>query len=83
MTCKYCNDCSKEVVGPKADRKDWYMVHAFLWDQFGLGRSMVLRQDLFLCWGCMEERLGRKMKKSDLSKFPVNDFHRERLKQNI
>jgi hypothetical protein len=52
----HCLDCS---VNTRKNPKDFYMVHAHIWDQYGVGEGM-------LCMDCFEKRLGRKLKADDI-----------------
>ena len=51
-----CFDCDVDI---RKNKKDFYMVHDHLWNEFGLGKK-------YLCWNCFENRLGRS--------FTIDDF---------
>lgn len=57
-----CFQCGKDTF---KDDKDYYMVINDLWEKYGVGEKM-------LCMDCMEERLGHKVTKGDLTNCPVN-----------
>jgi hypothetical protein len=59
-----CADC-----GVDTDKiHEYYMVHDVVWQEAG-GK----RDDMMLCVGCLEKRLGRELKPSDFSDAPLND----------
>jgi hypothetical protein len=41
------------------------MVQDSIWEQYGVDLDM-------LCIGCLEDRIGRQLKKTDFTKFPIN-----------
>jgi len=51
-----CVDCSKDCI---IDDKDYYMIKHSLWNKIGVGDGM-------LCMKCLENRLGHKLKKSEI-----------------
>jgi hypothetical protein len=68
-----CTDCGTDTTpctGKRGCRHkgkwEWYMVRNTLWKRAGM-------TDGFLCVGCLENRIGRKLKPSDFSEAPVND----------
>lgn len=56
-----CKDCGKDTF---IERKDYYMVTHDLWYKFGVGNGM-------LCMDCIENRIGRKLTKSDILVCPL------------
>ncbi len=76
-----CNDCG---IDTKLDNKDYYMVSAEIWNKYGLGEGKVFvnkegamcggGESGFLCMKCLEERMGRKLKKSDIFICPITQF---------
>lgn len=70
-----CADCGIDTappIGQGRDRKigrwEHYMVHDHIWKEFGVG-------DGFLCIGCLEDRLGRKLTPLDFIDLPINKLH--------
>jgi hypothetical protein len=47
------------------DYGEYYMVHKQIWTTFGVG-------DGYLCIGCLEQRLGRKLNRGDFTDAPCN-----------
>jgi len=62
-----CADCGKDTF---IESKDYYMVTTELWEKYGVGEKM-------LCIGCMEDRLGHKLTKEDITDCPVNTLMNE------
>lgn len=62
-----CGHCGLNTT-PRHDDGPWeyYMVHDDIWGTAGAGRG-------FLCIGCLERNLGRKLTPADFSNAPVND----------
>ena len=61
LTCKDCKEWT-------AADEDMFMVNDEIWDEYGNKKDM-------LCPGCLEKRMGRKLKKGDVSDYsdaPVN-----------
>jgi hypothetical protein len=73
-----CADCGiltlpgyRTPAGPRAtSRAEFYMIHDDLW-QFVTGPC---GWHLFLCIGCLEWRLGRRLTPDDFTAAPVNDL---------
>ena len=61
-----CFDCGTPT-GRGDETNEWYMVHDRVWQAAGMGR------DGFLCIGCLEARLGRRLWREDFTSAPVND----------
>lgn len=66
MTNSLCKDCGVETIRP--DGIDYYMVNHKLWKKYGVGEDM-------LCIKCLEERMGRKLKKSDILVCPITRYY--------
>jgi len=71
-----CHDCGKET---HILNGDYYMVTPLIWNKYGLGGSYLYedgwREDTpsgELCMSCLEDRMGRKLEKSDLLICPLN-----------
>jgi hypothetical protein len=64
-TAPYCNCCDLPT-GPW----EYYMVHNSLWQAAGMTTG-------FLCIGCLEYRIGRKLWWGDFTTAPVNDIDTE------
>ena len=68
-----CEDCN---IDTRKNLKDYYMVTCAVWNLYGLGGSMdckgggwknITGKDSgMLCMNCLEDRIGRKLKKKDL-----------------
>lgn len=68
-----CNDCSVHT----GNRSNWYMLTYKLW------HSLTPDKARFLCVECVEKRLGRSLRLTDLSDVPVNTtFIEERKKSH-
>ena len=66
-----CKDCGRNTL---IDPKDYYVVIPEIWNKFGLG-GCKWTEDLkgyecnvkgMLCMGCLENRMGRKLRKEDI-----------------
>jgi hypothetical protein len=75
-----CLDCKEETTF-RADKADeYYMVHNALWLKAHPAR------DGKLCIGCLEQRLGRRLKADDFTDAPINTAgrgHSKRLKSRL
>ena len=65
-----CTDCGVDTAPPigkppSLGRWEYYMVRDDIWEAFGVGNG-------FLCVGCLEERLGRKLTPQDFSSVTIN-----------
>ncbi len=75
----HCNDCEISVrqIG------EWYIVFDSVWKE-AINNNHNIR---FLCIGCLETRLNRKLKCSDFARVPLNSlwFGRksDRLKKRL
>lgn len=70
-----CKDCKKDT---SIDAKDYYMVRANIWNKYGLGgiKEVLLsdgtigmeqtKPNGMLCIECLERRMKRKLRKSDI-----------------
>lgn len=69
-----CCDCGRDTA-PRAGDFEWYMVHDDVWratqpwNEYG-------GEIRFLCIGCLERRLGRRLASADFSDALVNDPNR-------
>ena len=72
-----CIDCGINTH----DIKEYYMVKNEIWFGLKLNRSGML------CIGCLENRLGRRLKPNDFPDLPINtnpfNEHSERLKERL
>lgn len=59
-----CLDCSVNTLA----LKEYYMVHPQLWERVVPNSD----EEAFLCVGCMENRIGRKLVSTDFPDVPVN-----------
>ena len=59
-----CADCGVETSHREA-LKEYYVVTDEIWNTVGAGEG-------YLCIGCLEERLGRKLVPEDFPPYPVN-----------
>jgi hypothetical protein len=63
-----CNDCGLVTRGEAyGDEHEYYNVHDDIWAQSGLGPN-----DGMLCIGCLEKRIGRKLKSDDFGNCLIN-----------
>jgi hypothetical protein len=60
-----CHDCGTSTL-PDDGPSEFYIVHHEVWAAAGVGRG-------YLCIGCLEERLGRRLNRDDFPDYPVND----------
>ena len=73
----HCMDCGVDVF----EIHEYYMIHNELWDK--------INPDVIglLCIGCVEKRLGRKLKPDDFPVYEINSYHTltqsNRLKSRI
>jgi len=72
-----CVDCGVGTI----TLGEWYMVKERVWKQAWKGRRKPLRDEFgivsgqaILCIGCLEQRIGRRLVKSDFTRAPVNDL---------
>lgn len=61
VDCWYCHDCRTDV------RLEYYMVHDTVWQE-AQGRNGFF----FLCIGCLENRLGRRLQSLDFTGCYIN-----------
>lgn len=61
-----CLDCDYNTLPD-----EYYSVDDRVWEQTGLGSH-----DGFLCIGCIEARIGRRLKPYDFPDFPINTHER-------
>ncbi|WP_306364498.1 hypothetical protein [Nocardia sp. CC227C] len=68
-------------TAPLEGPDEWYTVHDALWQHAGA------RPDSILCIGCLESRLGRRLRHNDFLDAPLNDpvygQHSERLRHRL
>lgn len=57
-----CKDCNESVT------HEWYMVHDHVWKSAGMKFD-----DGFLCIGCLEKRLGRRLHSCDFEEIAMNE----------
>jgi hypothetical protein len=62
-----CSDCGKETNHNCIDNAEWYMVKHEIWQE-----ALVEKHAVYLCIGCLEIRLGRKLTYLDFSNVPLN-----------
>jgi hypothetical protein len=60
-----CRDCAIDVI-PMFGGSEWYMVHEEVWQYAGMPPG-------YLCIGCLEERIGRRLTPLDFTDAPIND----------
>jgi len=58
-----CEDCA-------SDYDEYYMVQNDIWKVYGAGKGM-------LCIGCLEKRIGRKLRRQDFIDLPINEINAE------
>jgi hypothetical protein len=63
-----CHDCGINTLPlAQPDRAEYYMVQHAIWDEFGPDKG-------YMCIGCLETRMGRKLNSADFLDVPVNDL---------
>ena len=82
----HCDDCSVGTV----PIGEYYMVKAEIWEQAWPGRGKswhAVPGHEILCIGCLEQRLGRKLTRTDFTDAPINDpsdrLSSRRLRQRL
>jgi hypothetical protein len=68
-----CLDCGTETLPVDERRAEWYMVRDELWRAAGMTDEPGSMQ-VFLCIGCLEARLGRRLVAADFSEVRLNDL---------
>jgi hypothetical protein len=77
----WCADCGVNTLAVG----EWYMVNDKLWEaasRFG----KIWEESFYLCIGCIELRLGRRLTPDDFTNVPVNDpdkFSSGRLRDRL
>jgi hypothetical protein len=70
-----CKDCGTNTV-PLEGNREYYEVQDQLWNEIaqapGIGQSDNGPEGFFLCIGCLEERISRKLTPDDFKAFPAN-----------
>ncbi len=78
MKASKCKDCGIDTY---LGSENYYMVTPEIWNEYGLGGSRwVVRGEAWtadkksgmLCIGCLEERMGRKLRLTDVPDWPIN-----------
>lgn len=64
-----CVDCGRETLPTDGRAAEWYTVHDQVWADAGMAPL-----DGCLCVGCIERRLGRRLRAGDFAAVPVNDL---------
>ena len=84
-----CHDCGVNTVPLEGDR-EYYEVHDQLWKKVarapGRGQSDNGPEGFFLCVGCLEERIGRRLAPEDFKPFPANipsPWYSDRLNERL
>ena len=72
-TTYHCKDCGMDTMPctgkrgcRRKGRSEYYMVRDKLWGTAGMKRG-------FLCVGCLERRVGRRLRAKDFTPAPIND----------
>ena len=71
---KLCLDCGLPTWQPQA-KSEWYMVRDQIWQASGAPTRKVIvpgEPGFYLCIGCLEIRLGRRLFAGDFTATPVN-----------
>lgn len=71
---KPCLDCGTPTWSPRG-KSEWYMVHDHVWQASGAPtrpRVTPGTRGYYLCIGCLETRLGRKLEPGDFTEAPIN-----------
>jgi hypothetical protein len=69
-----CRDCGVDTYG--AIDREWYHVHNEAWESAGL----AVNGSGFLCIGCLESRMGRKLVPSDFDGYDPDPRDSRRLR---
>lgn len=72
----FCNHCGKNVF---ENPEDYFMLKDEVWDE--VCDNGYVRRTHVLCKKCTEYWLGRKLTLEDYNDAPVNDFIKNKLKQ--
>lgn len=73
MSDPLCFDCGVNTLPTEWDeRAEWYMVHDAVWMAAGVSDDTPMTT--FLCVGCLESRLGRRLRRDDFTLCRVNDL---------
>lgn len=77
-----CDDCKRETNHQLTDNAEYYMIHNELWHC-----AIQNKPANFLCVGCLEKRLKRKLVPEDFTDCPLNwmdGYHRSiRLRRRM
>jgi len=73
-----CLDCGKETMG-----SDYYMVNDDLWytyvpEQIEENKKQKDCRGIFLCWNCLQKRVGRMLGQYDLKNILMNGIFAEK-----
>ena len=85
---KPCLDCGLPTWNPLG-KSEWYMVRDEIWGESGAPTRLVISAETkgyYLCIGCLEARLGRKLTRDDFTDAPVNELSRfssDRLNERL
>ena len=64
-----CLDCGTDTLSPEPGvPTEYYQVHNGVWQAADAPRHA------FLCVGCLESRLGRRLRRADFTDAPINDL---------
>jgi hypothetical protein len=79
----WCADCGVNTL----DAGEWYVVKGEVWAAAKAGRpGEVWEESFYLCIGCLEQRLGRRLVSDDFTDARVNDldkFQSRRLRDRL
>jgi len=69
-----CSDCGSETNHNHTDEAEWYMVWDHVWQQ-----ALKHGPASYLCVGCLEARLHRKLEASDFNDVVLGNFLPDRF----
>jgi hypothetical protein len=64
-----CHDCKRETNHHKTDNAEFYMVLDTIWEDAVKSENVD-----FLCIGCLEKRIDRKLTPADFTGAPLNNW---------
>jgi hypothetical protein len=68
MTCSLCKDCGIDTI----EVGEYYMVKPAIWAYACYPETGKWPNGFMLCFGCLEDRIGRPLKRSDFTSAPIN-----------
>lgn len=69
MISSRCKDCGIDTI----ESGQYYMVKPAIWAYACYPETGKWPNGFMLCFGCLEERIGRSLTKSDFTSAPINE----------